>query len=216
MTADLGTAAFAVGAGVSAFFAPCSYALLPGYVGYYVSSTGTDSVPIGGSLLRGVAAAGGALAAFAGLSAIAIVAGSTLERLLPIVEPLIGLGLIALGVHLLWNGWGSLHVPLPARRSTVLGFGLFGAVYAVAATACVLPLFLALALRSVSMGPVEAAGILGAYAGSFAVLMIAVTVAVAVGHDLGLARIGRYTDRLLTLGSGLLILAGVIQIIVSL
>ncbi|ESP89740.1 cytochrome C biogenesis protein transmembrane region/thiol-disulfide transporter [Candidatus Halobonum tyrrellensis G22] len=42
--AFLGTVAFAAGAGLTTFFAPCAFPLLPGYVGYYVHQS-EDETP---------------------------------------------------------------------------------------------------------------------------------------------------------------------------
>ena len=80
MPAELyGSALFAVGAGLATFFAPCSYALLPGYVGYYVAATEGDSPPMGGVLARGGAAAVGVFATFFALSVVAVAASGFVE-----------------------------------------------------------------------------------------------------------------------------------------
>ncbi len=211
-----GSAAFALGAGFATFFAPCSYALLPGYVGYYVAATEDETPPMGGILARGGAAAIGVFATFFALSVVAILASDLVERALPTVEIGIGVLLIILGVAVLSGRTGSLHVPLPKRRSTVLGFGLFGALYALAATACVLPLFLAVALQSLTLSTGGTAVVLGAYAGSFGVLMVAATVATALGHDAVVGRIADNVDTLTRLAGVVLVLAGIGQLYVAL
>ncbi|MCU4975685.1 cytochrome C biogenesis protein [Halobacteria archaeon AArc-m2/3/4] len=211
----LGTMLFALAMGVATFFAPCSYALLPGYVGYYVAATGQEKPPLGGAVARGGAAAVGALIAFAALSAVAIVAGATLERALPFLEYGVGLGLIAVGCWVVYGGSGAVHVMLPERRASVLGFGLFGAAYSLAATACVLPLFLALVFRSLTMSPVETTLVLGSYAGGFAALMVTVTVAVAVGYNLGANRFAGSVDLFVRIAGVVLVLAGLGQLYVA-
>jgi len=218
MTVDLsgGTAAFALGAAVATFFSPCAYALLPGYVGYYISATDGEVAPLDGALVRGVAATVGVFATFGALSGAAIVAGEAVEGVLPVVEPLVGVALVVLGLSVLRSGSLSVHVLLPERRATVLGFGLFGAMYALAATACVLPLFLALVVRSLSMSPPETALVLGTYASGFGLLMLAVTVATAVGHGLGAGRVAGYADRIARLAGLVLVVAGLGQVYVAL
>lgn len=207
-----GTAVFALGAGIATFFSPCSYALLPGYVGYYAASVEDETPPLSGIFARGGAAAIGVLGTFLVLSIAAVLASDLIERLLPAVELFVGLLLIGLGVAVFVGYTGSVHVSLPERRSSVLGFGLFGALYALAATACVLPLFLAVALQSLTLSKSGTAVVLGSYAGSFGALMIVATVATAVGHD---ALVGRVSDRIQTLrrlAGGVLIAAGLGQI----
>jgi cytochrome c-type biogenesis protein len=206
-----GTVVFALGAGTATFFAPCVYALLPGYVGYYAATVDGESVPLSGAFVRGLAATVGAIGTFAVLSMLALGAGELLERALPVIEPLVGLALVALGLVTLWRGSLSLHVALPERRASVLGFGLFGALYALAATACVLPLFLAVAIQSVALSPGASVLVLTAYAGSFAALVLAATVAVAIGHDALAGRLRPHGATLSRLAGVVLVLAGVGQ-----
>ncbi|MFP9193113.1 cytochrome c biogenesis CcdA family protein [Natronosalvus vescus] len=208
----IGTILFALGIGVATFFAPCSYALLPGYVSYYVASTGENSPPLGGAVVRGLAAAAGATTVLVALSAVALVFGEALARVLPFLEYGVGLALILLGAWVLWGGTGSIHVLLPERRSSRWGFAVFGGMYALAATACVLPVFLALALRSVTMAPLETALVLGSYAGGFGVLMLSVTVATAVGYDVGSQWTRNATGCIVRIAGIVLIAAGIGQL----
>jgi cytochrome c-type biogenesis protein len=213
MNAELaGTASFALGAGAATFFSPCAYALLPGYVGYYAAAVDERGVPLAGAAVRGLAAAVGALLVFGALSGVALAAGEAVERLLPVVEPLVGAALVALGAVVLSGRSLGAHVSLPERRTSVLGFALFGGLYALAATACVLPLFLAVAVQSMTFGTGGAAAVLASYAGSFAALMLAVTVATAVGHSVGAGAVAGRVDRVTTVAGALLVVAGVGQV----
>jgi hypothetical protein len=54
--------AFAFGAGVATFFAPCAYPLLPGYVGYCLNRLDGDQQTLGPILTRGLVAGGGVVA----------------------------------------------------------------------------------------------------------------------------------------------------------
>ena len=206
-----GSAAFALGAGVATFFSPCSYALLPGYVGYYAASVRDETPPLSGVFARGGAAACGVFGTFFLLSVVAILASNLIERLLPAVELSVGVLLIGLGIAVFAGYTGPVHVSLPKRRSSVLGFALFGALYALAATACVLPLFLAVALQSVTFSGAGTAIVLGSYAGSFGVLMIVATVATAVGHDALVGRVSERVDTLTRVAGVVLVAAGLGQ-----
>ena len=210
-----GIAAFALGAAVATFFAPCSYALLPGYVAYYVAATEGKRAPLGGALIRGIAATTGVFATFGILVGMVIIAGEAIERLLPVIEPVVGVALIVAGIYILSAGSVSFHVQLPRRSATVLGFGLFGAAYALAATACVLPLFLAIILQSLTMSAVATAIVFAAYVGGFGVLMLAVTVATAVGYEIGAGRVAAHSELLTKLAGVVLILAGSGQLYVA-
>ena len=208
-------AVFAVGAGTLTFFSPCVSALLPGYVSYYVATVDEEASPLAGAAVRGLAATAGAVLSFGVLSVLSIVASASIERAIPIIEPLIGVALVVFGLLVFRKGSLSVSVPLPERQTTVLGFGVFGAAYAVAATACVLPLFLSVAVQSFSLSIAGTVLVLGAYTATFGVLMLAATVATAVGHD---ALLGRMASRagLLTKAAGVVIvLAGLGQIFVA-
>ena len=210
-----GTASFAIGAAVMTFFAPCSYALLPGYVAYYVASVDAERAPLAGALVRGAAATAGVFVTFGVLSAIAVGAGQALEQLLPVIEPLVGISLIGIGAYVVYSGTISMHMVLPDRRSSVLGFGLFGAAYALAATACVLPLFLSVVLDSLTRSASETVTVLGAYTVTFGSLMLGITVATAVGQGLSAGRFAKYNDIAIRVAGLVLMVAGAGQLYVA-
>lgn len=135
---------------------------------------------------------------------------------LPAVELAVGGGLILFGVAVFAGKTGSLHVPLPKRRSSVSGFGLFGAVYALASAACVLPLFLALVVRSLTLSKAGTMAVLGVYGGVVAAMLLAATVAIAVGSNAGLDRFAAGSGRLVSVAGLLLIAAGIGQLVVVL
>ena len=215
MASTTAMTAFAIGAGTATFFSPCVYALLPGYVSYYVASVDEERAPLAGATARGLAATAGAVGTFAVLSVVAVLASETVEQAIPVIEPLVGVALVALGLLVFWEGAVSLSVPLPKRRSSVLGFGLFGAGYAVAATACVLPVFLSVALQAVSLGVGGTIVVFAAYAGTFGALMLAATIATAVGHDALLGRMTTHSGLLRRAAGVAIVLAGVAQLYVA-
>lgn len=207
-----GTATFALGAGVLTFFSPCVYALLPGYVGYYVANVDAKSTPLAGALARGTTASLGALGTFAVLSVVALAAGEVLERFLPVFEYLVGAFLVVFGVLVLYKGAFSLTVTLPERQETLLGFGVFGAMYALAATACVLPLFLSVSLVAVEFSVAGTLLVLGAYATSFAALMVATTVMTALGQERLFSQFSGHAGALSKVAGVVLVCAGLLQV----
>ena len=208
-------AGFAFGVGVAAFFSPCVVALLPGYVSYYVATVEGETAPLSGALARGGAASLGAVGTFAVLSVIAFVAGEALERTLPVLEYLVGVLLVVFGVFILRKGALSFTVPLPQRRASVLGFGGFGAMYALAATACVLPLFLSVTVVSFGLSLPGTLLVLGSYAAGFTVLVLAATVTTAIGRQALLERAVARTGTLTRVAGSMLILAGIVQLLIA-
>ncbi|MFP4625295.1 MAG: cytochrome c biogenesis CcdA family protein [Natronomonas sp.] len=211
-TETLATLGIAIGAGVATFFAPCSYALLPGYLGFYVGTVSAEK-PSGlrHGLVRGLAAAFGIVAVFGGLAVVVALVGQSLRPYLATLEFVVGLVLVIMGVVLLRGADLGWHVSLPARRRGLFGFAAFGVVYAIAAAGCVAPLFLAVVAQSLTLSPVGAVAVIGGYAGAVASLVVAATVTVGVGHDLGSGRLPAYARIATRLGGLVLVLAGIAQ-----
>jgi cytochrome c-type biogenesis protein len=207
-----GTVAFALSAGVATFFAPCAYPLLPGYVGYYLGTEGADPR---GALVRGVVAAGAALVVLGGVAGALLTAGGRLVRNLSALEPVVGAALVVLGALVLTGRAPELRVALPARRRSVAGFALFGAVYALAAAGCVVPVFLAVVGQSLTLPPAQAAVALGGYAAAASAPLAVVTVLAAVGHD-SLSRLAGRVGSVQRLAGALMVVAGVWQVGISL
>lgn len=208
--------AVAVAAGVATFFSPCAYALLPGYVGFYVAATETESPPLGGAIVRGLAAVGGVLVTFLALGGVASVVGGALRSVLPGIELGVGGLMIVLGAALAAGKSTELTVPLPARRTSIAGFVGFGALYALAAAGCVAPLFFAVVAQSLTLSPVGAATVFATYAGVFGALLLGATVATAVGNDLAASTVAPYAKRATRLAGVLVFVAGLAQIAIAL
>ena len=207
-----GPAAFAAGVGVTAFLSPCAYALLPGYVGYYVAATEGESPPLTGVLARGGAAVVGAVLAFAAIAGAAVLAGDALGAGLPYLEVGVGVALVGLGLVTLADLDRGGHVRLPRRRTSVVGFGAFGALYALAAAGCVSPLVIAVAVQSLALSTAGTVVTFGALAGTFAVLLLAITVLVGIGHEAGLNRLAGRSRSLTRVAGAVLVVAGAVQI----
>ncbi|SIS13148.1 cytochrome c biogenesis CcdA family protein [Natronorubrum thiooxidans] len=215
MTELLSIVLFALGAGVATFFSPCAYALLPGYVGYYVAATEDDRPPLSGIVARGTAATVGVLAVFAVGIGLVLSLGQSIEPIVPMLEAGIGVLLVGTGLFVLVRGSISIHTALPHRRSSVLGFALFGGAYAIAGTACVFPVFFALVVRSLSFSPAETALVLGSYASAFGILMLGVTTATAMGHRLATGQVAAHVNTFVRLAGVAIVAAGAGQLYVA-
>ena len=202
MTGPLGGAVgFAVGAGVATFFAPCAFPLLPGYVGYFLERGGDDSPGAAAA-----AAALGSLGAFALVAGAAYALGRRLTSVLPAFEPLVGVALVAFGAATLL-GRGSATVALPSRPDSVVGFGLFGGAYALAAAGCVVPVFLGVVAQALALPPAGATAVLAAYAGAATAPLVGVTLLAGAGID-SWRSLGAYSHRVRQVAAVVMILAG--------
>ncbi|WP_144797849.1 cytochrome c biogenesis protein CcdA [Halorubrum depositum] len=207
---------FAVTAGVATFFSPCAYPLLPGYVGFYVNSVDTESASVAGAGARGIAAALGVLATFALLAGATVRVGYSTLSNITVFETLVGVLLVAFGLLVVAGRGPSLSLPLPKRRSSVLGFGLFGAGYALAGAGCVAPVFLGVVARAIALPGDAAALILSVYAGTVAVLMAATTVATGVGLIGNANRVMAHAGALKRVAGAVMVAAGIGQLYLAL
>lgn len=210
------TIGVAVAAGVATFFSPCAYALLPGYVGYYVASTESEGAPLRGVLGRGLAAVVGVVSVFVGLGIVAAALGETLQPVFPVLELGVGAVLIVLGGLLAAGRSVEFSVRLPERQTGLLGFASFGALYALAAAGCVAPLFLAVIFRSLTLSPVGTLAVFLTYAGVFAALLLSVTVATALGNDVAASTVAPYASVATRVAGVVVLVAGVLQILIAL
>ncbi|MFO7926394.1 cytochrome c biogenesis CcdA family protein [Natronomonas sp.] len=207
---------FALTAGVATFFSPCAYPLLPGYVGFYVNQTDANEASLGGAGIRGIVAGIGVLATFGALTGATLFVGhSTLENI-TLFESLVGALLVIFGALVVTGRAPSLSIPLPKRRASILGFGVFGAGYALAGAGCVAPIFLAVTARAASLPTEVATLVLATYAGSVAALMVATTVATGMGLVTNASRLTAYSGWLKRLAGVVMIVAGIGQLYLAL
>lgn len=200
----------AVGTGVATFFSPCAYALLPGYVGVYLGND--DDGSLASDAIHGLAAAVGVLVVVGATIAAIAAVGEPIRRLVTWIEPLVGVALAGFGLLLLRGSAVGWHLPLPEQRPGVVGFGLFGGVYAIAAVGCVAPLFFGLVLDALRAGVGQTLLVVGVYGGTIAALLLGSTFAIGMGYELAELKLARLSVVGQRLGGGLLIAAGAIQI----
>ncbi|EMA26392.1 cytochrome c biogenesis protein CcdA [Haloarcula argentinensis] len=201
--AVLGTLVFAAGAGITTFFAPCAFPLLPGYIGYYLRESDENV----GMLPPATAAAGGALVALTLVALLVLALGQPLKNALPMLEPVIGLALVVFGALMLLNREPELRVPLPQRPASVAGFGVFGAVYAVAAAGCVVPLFFGVVTQALALPVHTSVLVLTVYALGVALPLVGVTLLADVGIGIW-QNFGTYLQRIHQIAAVAMILAG--------
>lgn len=207
-----GALAFAVGSGITTFFAPCAFPLLPGYIGYYLSQTDADRPTA--VVLPAFAAAGSALVVLAVIGVIGFALGRVFLTRLPLLEPIVGAGLVVLGGLMLLDLTPEMRIPLPERSGSTLGFSLFGAGYAGAAAGCVVPILLGVLAQALAFPPTQAAIIFGGYALSVSLPLVGVTLLAATGSD-AWRNLGQYTGQLHKVAAILVIIAGIGQLYLS-
>lgn len=138
---------FAFLAGLQAFFAPCSIALIPAYVGYYVSEKNeqeshTQQLLFG--LKAGLMASLGLITIYAIFGIILALLGKLIAPFMPWIELSTGGLLLFLGVAVLLGYDFALRPPvvIQTQSNGAKRFYFFGVAYALGAIGCTLPIFL--------------------------------------------------------------------------
>lgn len=176
--------------GMVATVNPCGFAMLPAYLAYFLGLEGRhDDRPqatVAQAMRVACAVAAGFLAVFA-------LAGAALELTsLPVNETaawvsiVIGIGLFALGVAMLFGF--ELNVRLPkldrgGRDRTVGSMFLFGVSYAIASVGCTLPLFLPAVVSTFrNDSAVTGLTVFGLYGLGMTLVLLALTVGIALAR----------------------------------
>ena len=180
--------ALAFVAGMVAAFNPCGFAMLPAYLTLVIDpQSGGQLAAVGRALAATAAMAVGFLAVFGSFGLLTVSVASTVQRYLPYVTLVIGVGLVVAGVWLLSgrelrapNLAGGRWAPT-ARLGSMFGYGVG---YAIASLSCTIGPFLAVTGSSLRRGS-PAQGVLAyvAYAAGIALVVGVLAVAVALASS---------------------------------
>lgn len=184
---DVVLLSFAFLAGLQAFFAPCSIALIPAYVGYYVKQETGQSNSRFQQLLFGLKAGSfaslGIITVYITFGLILATLGKVIAPFIPWIEFFTGGLLLFLGTATLLGYEFALRPPVVVQTKSngAKRFYLFGVVYAFGALGCTLPIFLLVIFQALAQK-----GMLGgffnfaAYALAMTILMLAFSLTAAV------------------------------------
>ena len=198
--------ALAFAAGLVATVNPCGFAMLPAYLSYFMGleeGQASRRDAMRSALAVGAVVSTGFLVVF-GLAGILITAGFRFViDAIPWVAVVVGVGVVGLGIALLMGREVTIGLPRAHRAASGRRYRsvfLFGVSYAVASLSCTLPVFLTVVATQVTRGSF-ASGVATflAYGSGMALVLMAITVALAVGKRSLVARLrgaGRYIGRL--------------------
>jgi cytochrome c biogenesis protein CcdA len=198
--------ALAFAAGLVATVNPCGFAMLPAYLSYFMGleegqTSRRDAMR--SALAVGAVVSTGFLVVF-GLAGILITAGFRFViDAIPWVAVVVGVGVVGLGIALLMGREVTIGLPRAHRAASGRRYRsvfLFGVSYAVASLSCTLPVFLTVVATQVTRGSF-ASGVATflAYGSGMALVLMAITVALAAGKRSLVARLrgaGRHIGRL--------------------
>lgn len=171
-------------AGLVSFFAPCAFALFPGYAAFYL---GSEEEKKEHPAVLGIVASSGVVSFFILLSGIIIIIGKGIIKYLAYLAPAVGFILIILGL-ILFAGYsfktGLVQRLLDRFRSeetrSKRNMYLFGFGYGAVSIGCTLPLLFAMIIVPLTAGRIYTVFLsMLVYSLAMSILMVSVTYLVA-------------------------------------
>lgn len=208
MTA-LVAAAFA--AGMVSTVNPCGFAMLPAYLGFFLTDESRGGRP--NAVAVTVAVASGFLFVFTAAGVLLAVGIRAVVGVLPWLALAVGVGLVVIGVAQLRGRRLLPYLPGPSRvrkEGSFKGMLGFGVSYAVASLSCTLPIFLSIVGGAVAARTLwEAVLTFVAYGSGMALVVAAITVLVAGGRRTLIDRVRPLARRLDRVAGWTMTVAGV-------
>lgn len=209
-------------AGLAAFFAPCSFALLPGYITHYISkysNEGKKSRLISNALqgsVFGLIASMGFFTVFGGAGFAVIAISQFIKKFIPWIAIAAGIILIVIGIFSFF-GKEFLFFQTPKidfiSKNEKIQIYLFGIVYAVGSLGCVFPIFLSIIVQGIASNSfADSAYAVLAYASAMSLVMILITTMTFAARYFVLGKLERILPYFKKFSAILLIFAGAYMI----
>ena len=202
--------------GMVATVNPCGFAMLPAYLSYFLGLDDSEAAVPRASVARAVrvacAVAAGFLAVFALAGAAVELTSLPVYENVPWISIVIGIGLFALGLAMLFGF--ELDVRLPrldrgGRERTVGSMFVFGVSYAIASIGCTLPLFLgAVAGTMTNDSVLGGVMVFAVYGLGMTLVLLALTVGMGLARTSIVHLLGRAQPYIGRVAGGLVALAG--------
>lgn len=209
--------AVAFGAGMLATVNPCGFAMLPAYLSYFLGTgeSADDAPPrigVGRAVAVGAVVSAGFMSLFALAGGLFSWASVSVYEIAPWLTLIIAVVLVGVGIAMLIGWEPSFSLPRlekGGRDRTLPSMFLFGVSYAIASLGCTLPVFIATVSGTIRRHDVVSGLVVYlAYGLGMAVVMMAVTVAIAgarVSLVRGLRRVMPFVSRI---AGALVVVAG--------
>jgi cytochrome c biogenesis protein CcdA len=204
--------AFAFAAGMLASVNPCGFSMLPAYLSYFLGLEDGEAPGTERAIGRALAVSGvmtaGFVTVFALMGLVVTQVSSRVQRHLPWVTIVIGLGLVALGVAAI--GGRNISIRLPKLQKgtgsrELSSMLLFGISYALSSLSCTIGSFLAAVSPTLDQSGVVAGTLTFVFYGlGMGAIVVALTVAVALARRQVVARF-RQLMRYVHIATGVLL-----------
>ncbi|MGQ0678800.1 MAG: cytochrome c biogenesis CcdA family protein [Actinomycetota bacterium] len=204
--------AFAFSAGIVAAFNPCGFALLPVYLTRFLGAVPDRKPgPIQG-LKVAAAVSAGFMVVFGLVGLVFSRVSLALADYFPWLTVIVGLILVPAGIAMIRGYHPNFSLPRLQKGASGLGIGsmvAFGASYGTVSLSCTLPIFLtAVSATFIETSVAGGLAVFAAYGLGMAVVLAALTVAVALAREGLLRRLKSVMPHVNRLSGGLMVIAG--------
>lgn len=215
---------FAYAVGAASAVNPCGFAMLPAYLGLYVSGGNQDEDRrnlvklVGKAIMVGLSVSVGFVALF---GAVGLILGFGSQAVVVAALPWVGLavGILLIGAGAYMATGGNIYTSLAQRAASrigdpgqlnVPGYVLFGVSYGLASLSCTLPLFLAVlgVGAGLSSGFLETLGQFLLYAAGMGSVIMALTLGMAVARTVLIRWMRAALPYVGVVGAWLMVVAG--------
>ena len=213
---------FAYAVGAASAVNPCGFAMLPAYLGLYVSGGNQDQRPfvlVARAVMVGLSVSAGFVVLF-GL--VGLILGFGSQAIVVAALPYVGLaiGALLIGAGAFMAGGGKIYTSLAQRAASRIGdpsqmnlpgYVLFGISYGLASLSCTLPLFLAVlgVGAGLSSGWLETLGQFVLYAAGMGSVIMALTLGMALARSVMVRWMRVVLPYVGVVGAWLMVVAGV-------
>lgn len=196
---------FALSAGLFSVFSPCSYALLPGYISYYLGS----DISLERAVQGGASITLGLLTVYTIIGVLAATLGSGLRKLIPTFDLIAAALLIIMGFIMISPLDLSIYLPIkPVKRKGYTGIYLFGLIYGLAGVGCSAPIFLSILIYAMSMNFIQGVLSFSFYAIGMGIPLVVTNILVAQAKNYMINKFNRATPIIKKISGTILILTG--------
>ena len=215
---------FAYAVGAASAVNPCGFAMLPAYLGLYVSGGGEQEsrrpiVLVARAIMVGLSVSAGFVVLF-GL--VGLILGFGSQAIVVAALPYVGLtiGILLIGAGAFMAGGGKIYTSLAQRAAARVGdpsqmnlpgYLLFGVSYGLASLSCTLPLFLAVlgVGAGLSSGWLDTLGQFVLYAAGMGSVIMALTLGMALARSVMVRWMRAILPYVGVVGAWLMVVAGV-------
>lgn len=213
---------FAFAAGVVSAFNPCGFAMLPAYLGLYLSGgqddleTGGAARNVGKAVVVGSSVTGGFVVLFGAAGLVISLGASFIVGFFPWLGLTIGIALALIGSWMV--GGGKLYSGFAAQaasrmgdpgKTNIKGYFAFGLSYATASLGCTLPIFLTVVGTSLAVSNLPAAiGQFLLYAIGMGMVILALTIGIAFFKQAMVRFLRKAMPFVQPVGSWVMVIAG--------